>query len=58
MADIDDSKVSSEETWSSQKTNEEFIKIHKKIQALRQQYINGLLLDMTLKQSRYQQHFL
>lgn len=30
MADIDDSKVSSEETWSSQKTNEEFIKIHKK----------------------------
>lgn len=30
IADIDDSKVSSEETWSSKKTNEEFIKIHKK----------------------------
>lgn len=30
IADIDDSKISSEETWSSQKINKEYIKVHKK----------------------------
>lgn len=30
IADIDDSIISSEETWSSQKINKEYIKVHKK----------------------------